>query len=72
MPRARGRDANQHKRSSGTQHEIVREGQVQHQRGRLPPQPEMQHDPESQSKTGQRSTHPASPVAPTRVRTGKS
>jgi hypothetical protein len=59
MPRIRGKDSDLQKRSTGTQHEVVREGQPQHQRGKLPPQAEMQHDPEAQSKTGQRATRSA-------------
>jgi hypothetical protein len=59
MPRSRGKDSDQHKRSAGTQHEVVREGQPQHQRGKLPPQAEMQHDPQSQKRTGQRATRSA-------------
>jgi hypothetical protein len=59
MPRRRGHDQGPGKRSSGTQHEIVREGQPQHQRGKPPPQAEMQHDREQQRRTGQRSTRTA-------------
>ncbi len=66
MPRARGKDADRTKKGGGTQHEVVREGQVQHQRGKLPTQPEMQDDPQAQRRTGQRATVSASPTKPTR------
>lgn len=59
MPRSRGKDPEPQKRGKGTQYERVREGQPQHQRGKLPPQAEMQHDPEQQRRTGQRATRSA-------------
>lgn len=59
MPRRRGHDRNPRKQSTGTQYERVREGQPQHQRGTLPPQAEMQENPEKQRRTGQRGTRTA-------------
>ena len=59
MPRSRGKDQEPRKRSAGTQYERVREGQPQHQRGKLPPQAERQRDPEQQRRTGQRATRSA-------------
>lgn len=66
MPRARGKDADRTKKGGGTRHEVVREGQVQHQRGEFPTQAEMQHDPQAQRRTGQRSVVNASPTKPSR------
>lgn len=59
MPRRRGHDRNLKKQSTGTQYEQVRAGQPQHQRGALPPQAEMQENPEQQRRTGQRATRTA-------------